>query len=76
MWGSKRPCKYWYWYWYIIDIFFLHYRITDPVSQPYETTNKITDLATSLLAPDIKHSNLHPTSLSLAVLQMAAVERK
>jgi hypothetical protein len=41
------------------------FNMTDPVSHPYEATNKIIDLATSLLAPDIKHLNLQPTRLSL-----------
>ena len=31
--------------------------MTDPVSHPYETTNKIIDLAISLLTPDIKYLN-------------------
>ena len=46
------------------------------MTDPYETTNKIIDLATLLLAPYIKHLNLQPTSLSLTVLQVAALEIK
>jgi hypothetical protein len=49
--------------------------MTDPFSHSYETTNKIINLAKSLLDPDVKHLN-QPTSLSLTVLLVATLERK
>jgi hypothetical protein len=61
-----------------IDMLLVHssLNMTDPVSHSYETTNKIIDIATSLLTPDIKHLNLQAKSLSLTVLQVAALARK